>query len=359
MSFYSEYRYDSGFALLAGNLENALKQYPKIKKSESLALQKAQMEELINLEQLWKEKLLKTDYWEDVYFYFWNHIMHTLHSIALARVYFRERQKTFSGFICGAFNSRDLATLAKYHGNYQQISLMVKSGLIKDQELLDLAIKIRDLRNKIIEMNLPLAISRSRIFWSKTPEFHLSHMDLIQLAVEGLISAIDKFCLPFTSIFRGVIISRVSGAHISNYSETLIHFYPIDKKKLYRANKLVHGFSIIPGKSIDFVGLSNAINKKYDDGCKTTPEEVYNLLSSCASQFVELADKVLDDKKPKNIDNKISTENNVKYSVLSIDEQQFPENIVEKELMHESLQKASADLNILERKLLKCMGITI
>lgn len=359
MSYQDVYAFDKSFALFANNLQDALKSYPKTKKSEVLALQKVQMEMLIGLESEWQLKLSETKYQKLVYEAFWDFIMNVKHNIALARVFFRERQTTFSHFLTDAFNNHDLKTLAKYHPNYQLIAFVMKTGIIKDPEIIEIANKIKNLRNKIIELNLPLAISRAKIFWSKTPEFHLSHMDLIQISTEGLISAIDKYVLPFSRSFRAVIIGRIAGLNIASYSGTLIHFYPVDKKKLYRANKLVHSYSIVPNKSIDFNGLSKAINENYQDNCKVTPEEVYNLLSSCASQFVELADKVLDDKKPKNIDNKISPDGKVKYSVISIDEKQFPENIVEKDLMHDSLKKASQELSVLERKIMRMYGIDI
>jgi DNA-directed RNA polymerase specialized sigma subunit len=357
MSYLDSYRYDEHFKEFATSLEQALRAYPKCKRSELLVNQKNQMEELVELEDNWKQLLLKTDYWESVYEKFWEYIMDVKHNIAISRVFFRERQSTFSEFISYGFVNKDFNRLSQYHFNYQFISFAEKHGLIKDHEILTLGNRIKVLRNKIIELNLPLAISRAKMFWSKTPEFHLSHMDLIQIASEGLISAIDKFCLPFSRVFRAVCIGRMSGSLISNYSETLIHFYPEDKKKLYRANKLVHKYSIVPNKSIDFEGLSNEINEKYSDS-PTTPEEICELLSSCASQFVELADKVMDDKKPKNIDNKTMPDGKIKYSVISIDENQQPETIVERELMHDSIKKAAQQaLTLLERKILMLYGI--
>ena len=62
-------------------------------------------------------------------------------------------------------------------------------------------------------------------------------MDLIQIANEGLMIAIDKYVPPFSSVFRSVIISRISCNTIQSYSETLLHFYPSDRKTLYLANK--------------------------------------------------------------------------------------------------------------------------
>jgi DNA-directed RNA polymerase specialized sigma subunit len=43
-------------------------------------------------------------------------------------------------------------------------------------------------------------------------------MDLVQIAVEGLISAVDKFVLPFSRAFRAVAIGRITGNFITSYS---------------------------------------------------------------------------------------------------------------------------------------------
>lgn len=102
--------------------------------------------------------------------------------------------------------------------------------------------KIKDIRDEMITQNLPLAISRARIFWSYTPESHLSYVDLIDIAAEGLTISVDKYVIPpggYTRIFRSVSIGRMVSGFIEEYSNTLIHFYPNDKNKLYKANKLL------------------------------------------------------------------------------------------------------------------------
>ena len=107
-------------------------------------------------------------------------------------------------------------------------------------------------------------------------------MDLVQIACEGLMSAVDKFCLPYTPVFRSVIIGRIVGDFIANYSETLVHFYPVDKRKLYRANKVMSKFNV---EHIDFDLLADKINEGVEMDHKTTPEEIADLLAaaSCIS----------------------------------------------------------------------------
>lgn len=62
-------------------------------------------------------------------------------------------------------------------------------------------------------------------------------MDIVQIAIEGLLTAIDKFVPPFSRVFRSVIIGRLTGGLIADYSQTMLHFFPSDKKTIYRANK--------------------------------------------------------------------------------------------------------------------------
>ena len=63
-------------------------------------------------------------------------------------------------------------------------------------------------------------------------------MDLIQIGTLGLIAGIDKYYGEYQVVYRSVIIGRIVGYYIENYSSTLIHFYPSDKRKIYKANKI-------------------------------------------------------------------------------------------------------------------------
>jgi DNA-directed RNA polymerase specialized sigma subunit len=111
----------------------------------------------------------------------------------------------------------------------------------KSSDVFKIAKEIKKIREEIILQNMPLAISRATLFKKKTPENHLNFMDLNQISFEGLINAVDKFVLPYTTVYRSVIIGRISGDLIENYSETMMHFYPSDKRKIYRANKINKG----------------------------------------------------------------------------------------------------------------------
>jgi len=105
----------------------------------------------------------------------------------------------------------------------------------KDSELLKIYGKILELRQELVLMNLPLVISRARIFYSRTPKSHLSFMDFIQIGVAGLLAGIDKYCGEYSRVWRSVVIGRIVGDYISSYcldSDTLIDTCDKGSKKI-------------------------------------------------------------------------------------------------------------------------------
>ncbi len=127
---------------------------------------------------------------------------------------------------------------------------------------------------------MPLAISQAKTFRFATPESHLAYSDFLQIAFEGLINAVDKFVLPYTTVFRSVIIGRCKGDMIEAYGDTLLHFYPSDKRKIYRANKVQKGKS---REDVNYDDLAHGVNMT---GPKlptpTSPSEI-QLLTRAAS----------------------------------------------------------------------------
>jgi hypothetical protein len=87
-------------------------------------------------------------------------------------------------------------------------------------------------------------------------------MDEIQIAAEGMMSGVDKYSpgrggVVDPKVFRSTMIGRISGNHIEEYSETLIHFFPVDKRKIYRANKLIRHFAGV----VDYDKLAEQVNE--------------------------------------------------------------------------------------------------
>lgn len=276
---------DDHFRLFAGTLQRSnLKKYGKIPERDLLALQKQQVEQLVDLERQFREAVVEK-HGEEVYQKFIAYICDERRNILDARPFFRERQEVFTAQISAALKNRDHEALYQFHGNWQFIAFVLRSRRwSKRSRVVTLAKEIADVRNRIVEMNLPLAISRARIFYSRTPKSHLSHMDLVQIASEGLLSGVDKFCLPFSRAFRSVCIGRMVGNFIERYSETLVHFFPGDKRLLYRANKAASRLSD-KWSDLDFDALADAVNENVEGGEKASASEISRLMaaSSCVS----------------------------------------------------------------------------
>jgi len=205
-------------------------------------IQRKQVEDLMRLEVEFKNTILKSSPLrsKEVYQKFIGLITIENQNILTARPYFREQAKAFSSHVTPALKAGNIKELQKYHINFNFIKFVRmnwKGALPPESEILYNTIE--KLRNELIENNLPLAVSRAVQFDEKTPESQKERMDIINSACMGLISGIDKYkAETYTKVFRSVCIGRMSGNMVDTYSETSLHFYPSDKKILYKANIL-------------------------------------------------------------------------------------------------------------------------
>lgn len=275
---------DEHFKEFALALEGVIAKYGTI--DDLYALQGQQLATLIGLEAEFRETLQASPHGLKVYTAFVDHICHVKKNILDARPFFRERQKLFTKEISGVFKAKDPEGLYPFRFNYRFVLFVMgvrKWG--KKSAIRTLFNKITNLRTEMIEINIPLAISRARVFYSRTPKSHLSYLDLIQIAAEGLMAGIDKYTpgddgiIP--RIFRSTVLGRIGGNTIEEYSQTLLHFYPVDKRKIYRAHKAVRRFI----DEIDFEKLAVTVNTDVDDSHKTNSSEIADLMSasSCLS----------------------------------------------------------------------------
>lgn len=232
---------NSHFRQFATSLEAAIASYGE-GSGDHFSTQKAQVELLFNLETEFKEALLKDGHGGFAHEDFVNFIRDEQRNILAARPYFRERQDTFRTYIAPALRDRWVSALWRFNINYPFVALTLKraeKGGVKYAPIVyELAEKIKKARQELIETNIPLAISRARVF-DRYRQRHLEYMDLVQIATEGLIAAVDKFVLPYGKNYGAVMYGRITGDLTEGNSETLLHFYPSDKRRLYAANKLV------------------------------------------------------------------------------------------------------------------------
>lgn len=275
-----KYEQDEHFKHFAKQVENAIAEYGYDPDETLAQRQKQQIEKLVALESEFRYTLINHKWGANVYKDFVSFICDTNRNILSARPYFRERQTTFSEYIAPALKVRNACALYNFNFNTQFILfVMDRRKWAPKSTIRRLAQEIQDLRKEMVETNLPLAISRARLFWNRTPESQLSYMDLVQIASEGLLAGIDKYVLPYGPAFRHMVIGRMVGNFIDQYSETLMHFYPLDRKKIYRANKALAR----SGDSPDYKKVVEKVNEGTEPSQWTTENEIRGLMAAATS----------------------------------------------------------------------------
>ncbi len=275
------------FKQFAIDLEKEIKKYGGVR--DFYEKQKAQVLGLVALEDEFRLAVIDHPLGQEIYAGFIEFICNTRRNILAARPYFRERQEVFTNEISQHLKSRNEEGLYPFRINFQFVQFTMRckkwSNEPESSEILRIAADILLLRNEIVEMNMPLAISRARIFWSRTPRSQLSYMDLVQISSEGLMAAVDKFVPPFGRVFRAVIIGRITGNLIEDYSQPVVHFYPVDKRRLYRANKILGRGRNRTSGAIDYTLLADQVNEGLEVSQQTNAIEIASLLAaaSCIS----------------------------------------------------------------------------
>lgn len=317
--------------------------------------QKEQVEQLISLEVQFRKLLVRSTYGKRMYSKFVKFICEEQKNILDARPFFRVRQEVFAAEISKALKARRVRDLYRFPVNYRFILFVMNARPWGAKSPFSvLAAEITRLRQEIVVMNMPLAINRARLFFSRTPKSHLSQMDLIQIASEGLMSGIDKYTPHgrgvVTKQFRGTAIGRMGGNFIEEYSETLLHFYPVDKRKLYRANKAIGRHA----GSIDYEKLAESVNEgpkkigqtpiALEEVHKTTPDEIADLMAAASTVSSDSA-LPSDPDAPEPIER------------FAAPESTRPDVQVEEKDAMDLMARAYADLTVFEQKLLRLKGV--
>lgn len=256
-----------------------------LKDSDSLngKSQKENLNKLFKLERTFKSTLLSTSHGEKTYEDFIYYILEVKKNKLSVRPYFRERQDTFSKKMFPILLSKDAKKLHKFRINYLFVKWVLDNyeGPHK-KELQNTYEEILSLRKSLCETNLPLAINRAKLFWSKTSEHHVDYMDLIQDASRGLLEAIDNFVPPYKTVFRSVAIGRMTLNMSEDYSATLVKLPPKDKRILYRARKAKLKDADISGED-----LKSFVNESF---AGTTADDL-SLIDAAANQVCSIDEK--------------------------------------------------------------------
>jgi DNA-directed RNA polymerase specialized sigma subunit len=334
---------DKGFVTFRDSLESILKQMISTKntsKKDFDEYQKGLVEKLVESERSFKSALQRHYWGKRAYNAFLDFILVEQRNILVARTFFRERQVNFDAEISNAIKTRNLEKMYKFDINYTFIKFILdRVPWKKSSKMFDLAEDVKRYREELIIQNLPLAISRATIFRAKTPEGHLSFMDMQSIAAEALINSVDKFVLPYRSAFRDVIIGRVTGDLIADYSSTQVHFYPPEKKKIYRARKAA---KLREPEEFDKIAME--VNSGHKTVSDSTGTEIMHLMAACS---------------PMSIDTKINEEDGDELfsSVIPDSDDKRPDIIVEKRERAHLLAEAVKRLSVFEVKLLKLKGL--
>jgi DNA-directed RNA polymerase specialized sigma subunit len=259
--------HDPGFAQLALEIARA------IERNKDGTTQKQQFEELVAAECLFRETILSYRISTEIYKRFIQLIRITNNNILSARPYFRESSDTFSSKITPALKTKDPEILKQFGINFHFVKFCKDYWIgLWPKKVEALYRRVERARTILIENNMPLAVNRAKIFYRKTPKGHLSFLDLIEVSSLGLCAGIDKYTGEFKKNFIGVCIGRIVGNLIDAYSETVMHFYPSDRRVLYRANSLRGRQGIT-----DITELTKAVNDSFAADLlegKTAPKPV-------------------------------------------------------------------------------------
>jgi len=354
MSKNKTYTFDESFYNLANSVAKALKRNNALGDSKKLkSLQKKQVETLMRLENDFKKSILKFAQSREIYKRFILFIVVENKNILSARPYFREGAVTFSKKITPELQEANVAMLQKFNINFKFIQFIRENWLGKFPKTSEkLYAQIEKTRTELIENNLPLAINEAKRFYNKVPNNpNVTLIDLIAAAAEGLGSGIDKWTGKYTPVFRSVCIGRMKGNMVDMYSETTVHFYPTDKRILYKANTIRFRSET---KSIK--ELAEAINKSFEqdekDGKKNSKERVTE------SQLNELLNAASTFSADQPIETDGETGREITLLDLTPDNSSFEEKFINNVILNKTITMA-AETDILTKKILKLKGLEV
>jgi DNA-directed RNA polymerase specialized sigma subunit len=338
-----QFEFDNSFYVLAGEITRALEENKK-----DGTIQKEQVEELLDAENKFKLYIMKYKASTWAYEAFWQRVCIQNRNILSARPYFRESAITFAKKITPAIKAKDIESIKTFNINYQLIKFIKDSWKGKwDDRMEKLFQRVFVARTKLIQNNMPLAVNRAKLFYRKTPKSHLTLIDMIGICAMGLAAGVDKWNGPYSPVFRSVCIGRMVGNLIDSYSETLLHFYPSDKRILYKAHTLRSR------KSIDNVKeLTEAVKTAFKEDSlegKSIPKnkiDVGELNSLMQAASIVSADSTVND------------EGFGVYSFTVDEKQDVEQEYIEKETTIKMIALAKK-LPIIYRKILKLKGLEI
>jgi hypothetical protein len=337
------YRLADGISALRAS--NGLGDITKIDEDK---LQEKQVNLLMKLERKFKKQLYDCDRGIKVYQDFMDYFNGTTGNLRNARPMFREPSGIFGKKVSPAIKTNNIKELSKYCINYRFIQFIKERWETRwgkfPKDIQQTYSEIVEVRRLLIENNIPLAINRAKLFFNKVKKPKGTLIDYINTCVLGLICGIDKWYGPYNKVFRSTCIGRMTGNMIEIQSATMLHFYPSDRKTLYRIN-----LTKARGKIDTLDELIEGIKKSdYMDNDEKTKENLLDMINAADI-----------------IDTDNNSEDNLDYySVYNKNkEMNEHENVEEKVSKIDALRKvllaSDENLTLLEKKILRLKGIGI
>lgn len=298
---------------------------------------------LYNKEQSFAKKLQSTAYGRKVYIMFISKIAKAQGGIKSAKTFFRARQNSYFLTVNKAIKEMEPKLMYNVPINYkfclfaiESLTLTDERGLKKDRDakLADLFKEIKALREEIISKHLYLSLNRAKIHSKSTYGMSVDFEDLVQIANEALIVAVDKYVMgDEASSFHAMAIGRMLANLITN--GTILSSVTIGQhaqKKLYQIRKLLQ-------KNPDF--KSNEIAS----ALSIAEEEINDLMNTTSYR---------------SLDEELGEDSETRYGDIISDEKSTSQyEDVEKKSMLDLLSKGFNVLSVMEKKVLILKGVKI
>ena len=336
-------KYDSTFVDFAKILSEM------IEHNENGTSQKEQVEALLSAEREFKDEICKRKQSTKIYRKFLQKICVENKNILSARPYFRVGAKRFSAEVTPAIKKEDIEVLKTFDINFRFVHFIKKQWLGSLPAKAEQAYqKVYKIRQALIENNMPLAINKAKKFFKSVPRSHIDLMDMISICAIGLATGVDKWDGPYRRVWISCCIGFMTGFLIDAYSETMIHFYPNDRKFLYKANKLRARLGISePG------ALAEAVNESFkaDELEKGFKAPKYDIQESELFNLMNAAS-------PVSTDSVVGEDGYGVYSFTMDPNQDIEFNYIQMESTAQMLSH-SKQLPLIYRKILKLKGVGI
>lgn len=314
----------------------------KLNKKEFTKKQKAQVERMMELEEIFRKTINSYKQSDKIYYKFLIYIKIEKGNILMARPFFRENSKTFGKNISPAFKEDNIQKIKEFHINYKFILFVIENwkGNVPTKAM-DAWQEHQEVRRQLIENSMPMAINEAMKFYKAVPKNHTTLMDIINASVAGLCIGVDKWVGPFKTVFRSVCLSRMKSNIMDVYNQTFLHYYPSDKKIIYKSNLLKSREKIKDPEKL-LKAINNYLEENKDKRILQN-HELQDLLNGSDLESIEIN----------------STEDGFSVYDTYIDEDDDMEKNIERSDSLKNILVKMKNLLIIERKIIKLKGVDL